>query len=61
MDEVTFDVESLRDDLKDYYGTAMTGGFPMAVVDLAKVETASPQELIDMAQDQGVDLSRYFR
>jgi hypothetical protein len=61
MDEVTFDVESLRDDLKDYYGTAMTGGFPMAVVDLAKVENASAQELIDLAQQNGEDLSKYFR
>ena len=61
MYEVEFDIGSLRDDLKDYYGTAMTSGFPMAVVDLAKVENASAQELIDLAQQNGEDLSKYFR
>ena len=61
MYETEFDLESLRDDMKDYYGTAMASGFPMAVVDLAKVETASPQELIDLAQQNGEDLSKYFR
>ena len=61
MYEVEFDLESLRDDMRDYYGTAMASGFSMAVVDLAKVENASPQELIDLAQQNGEDLSKYFR
>ena len=61
MYEVEFDLESLRDDMRDYYGAAMASGFPMAVMDLAKVENASPQELIDLAQQNGEDLSKYFR
>lgn len=61
MYDVEIDIGSIRDDLKDYYGTAMASGFPMAVMDLANVENASPQELIDLAQRNGEDLSKYFR
>ena len=53
------DISRLRDDLKDYYGTAMFSGMPMAVIELSQAETASPQELVDMAQRAGFDLGRY--
>ncbi len=53
------DISRLRDDLEDYYGTAMFSGMPMAVIDLSQAETASPQELVDMAQRAGFDLGRY--
>ena len=53
------DVSRLRDDLEDYYGTAMFSGMPMAVIELSQAETASPQELVDMAQRAGFDLGRY--
>ena len=43
----------------DYYGTAMFSGFPMAVVDLSRIERASDEELIEIAQKNGVDLSEY--
>ncbi len=53
------DTNRLRKDLIDYYGTAMNNGFPMAVIDLSKAETASEQELIRMAEEEDIDLSRY--
>ena len=53
------DISKLRDDLEDYYGSAMFSGLPMAVVELTQAQTASPQELIDMAQRAGFDLDRY--
>ena len=53
------DISRLRDDLEDYYGTAMFSGMPMAVIELSQAETASPQELVDMAQRAGFDLGRY--
>ena len=28
------DIEELKSELEDYYGPAMTNGFPMAVLDL---------------------------
>lgn len=34
------DFEELRETIKDYYGTAMTLGFPIAIIRLAKVEIA---------------------
>ena len=56
---VKIDVSRLRDDLEDYYGTAMFSGMPMAVIELSQAETASPQELVDMARRAGFDLGRY--
>ena len=56
-----FDDEKLRLDMRDYYGTAMFNGFPMAVFDLNKVERVSDAELRQMAQRNGVDLNKYRR
>ena len=53
------DIERLREDLLDYYGTASQSGFPMAIVELGNVENASPYQLVEMAKDAGVDLSDY--
>lgn len=53
------DVDALRSDLMNYYGTAMTGPFPMAATDVSRVENASPMELVEMAQDLGFDLTDY--
>lgn len=54
------DIDSLRDDMRDeclgaYYG----GGFGGALMESFDVDDASPQSLIEMAQQQGIDLSRY--
>ena len=54
------DVNRLRKDMKDYYGTAMFNGFPMAVMDLSKVERLSDRELVELAQKNGVDLRKYI-
>ena len=56
---ITLDGDRLKRDLMDYYGTAMTGGFPMAVMDLSRVERASDNELVQMALDAGFDLWKY--
>ncbi len=53
------DISRLRDDLQDYYGAAVFSGMPMAVIELSQAGTASPQELVDMAQRAGLDLGRY--
>lgn len=55
----SIDINRLRRDLKDYYGTAMFGGFPMAMIDVSKVERASADELIALAQSCGVDINKY--
>ena len=58
--EYEIDVSRLRRDMKDYYGTAMFNGFPMAVMDLSKVERMSDRELVELAQKNGVDLREYI-
>ena len=58
--EYEMDVSRLRRDMKDYYGTAMFNGFPMAVMDLSKVERMSDRELIELAQKNGVNLRKYI-
>ncbi len=57
--EYEIDVNRLRRDMKDYYGTAMFNGFPMAVMDLSEVERMSDRELVELAQKNGVDLRKY--
>ena len=58
--EYEIDVNQLRKDMRDYYGTAMFTGFPMAVMDLSKVERLSDRELVELAQKNGVDLRKYI-
>ena len=52
-------IEQLREDLKDYYGTAMFNASPMAVMDLSGIERASNQEIVDIAREMGIDLRKY--
>ena len=56
---VNIDFESLRRDLKDYFGSAMFGGMPMAVIDLSDVEVASPEQLIEIARRIGFNINDY--
>lgn len=48
------DKEKLKEQLRDYYGTAMVNGFPMAVLDLAKFEDMDEEEL-QKVLDVGVE------
>ena len=54
------DVDGLRRDMKEEYVAAMCCGFPMAVVDLTEVERMSDRELVEQAQENGVDLRKYI-
>ena len=44
-DDEDDDVEELKDKLRDYYGTAMVSGNPMAVIDLGSVDDLSDDEV----------------
>ena len=55
---MNIDFDKLREDLIDYFGTAM-GTFPIAVMSVAEVETATERELIRIATQNGFDLSDY--
>ena len=52
------DYECLRKDLINYFGSAMTI-YPVAVIDVVKVEQASEYELIELAINNGFNLSDY--
>jgi vacuolar-type H+-ATPase subunit B/Vma2 len=52
------DYEKLRSDLIDYYGTAIAYN-PMAVIELGEVENASINKLVQIAMQNGFDLSDY--
>ena len=53
------DVEKLRQDLIDYYGTALFNASPYAIVELQKIENATYEELIKIAKDNNFDLNKY--
>lgn len=56
---MSIDIDKLRSDLIDYFGTAMTSGYGMAVMDLVRVERASAEELVNIAIECGFDLNDY--
>lgn len=49
----------LRADLKDYYGTAMFGGFPMAVMEMKVIERGDDEDLLELAEKSGIDIRKY--
>ena len=60
MDEITIDVEKLRDDLRnESLGAFFGGGFGGALIEAGDVERASLEELIKMAERNGIDLMEY--
>ncbi len=59
--EYKIDVERLREDMMDYYGTAMFNDFSMAAMNVQFIEMASDQDLIAIAQKEGMDLTKYIQ
>lgn len=57
---VTIDVERLRDDLRNEdLGAYFGSGFGGALMEAFDIDNATPEELLQIAQDNGVDLRRY--
>jgi len=54
------DIEKLRKDLLDYYGTAMYNVSPLAIIELSKIERASEDELIQIAINNNINLNEYI-
>ena len=57
---IEIDIEILRKDLMNYYGTAILNSSPLAIIELSKIETASDEELIQIAQNNNIDLNKYI-
>ena len=56
--ELEIDIDKLREDLIDYFGTAM-GLFPVATMNLVEVQTASSEKLIQIALKNKFNLNNY--
>lgn len=57
---MTIDVEKLREDLKqECYGAFFGGGFGGALIESFDIGRASPEDLIEIAENKGIDLRDY--
>ena len=56
--EITIDIDALRNDLINYFGSAMQYN-QVAMMDLIKVEQASDNEVVNIAIKNGFNLYDY--
>ena len=57
---VTIDIQRLREDLRsEDLGAYFGGGFGGALMEAFDIDRTTPEELVAIAQDRGVDLRRY--
>ena len=60
QETITIDIDRLRDDMPDEcLGAYFGGGFGAALIESFDVDRATPEKLVEMAQNQGIDLRRY--
>ena len=60
QETITIDVDRLRDDMRDEcLGAYFGGGFGAALIESFDVDRATPEKLVEMAQNQGIDLRSY--
>ena len=57
--EIIIDVDDLREDLIDYFGTGMFNASPAMMIMLEKVKSASDMEVVDIAIKNGFDIRKY--
>lgn len=57
--EIIIDVDDLREDLIDYFGTGMFDVSPAMMIMLEKVKSASDMEVVDIAIKNGFDIRKY--
>ena len=58
--ENNIDIDKLREDLEnDSYGAFYGGSFGGALVEAFDIESASPEELVEIALSKGIDLEEY--
>ena len=57
--DIIIDIDKLRKDLIDYYGTA-TSFNKTAYLDVIKIEKTSDQELINIAIKNNINLNNYI-
>lgn len=55
-----YDIKAIRNDLKDYYGTAMINASLLAMVDLINLDNKSDYEILCMAVSVGINIDNYY-
>ena len=58
---IEISIDELREYLEDYFGTAACSGMPAAFMDVSKVQNASAEELIEIAEAENIDLTRFMQ
>lgn len=56
---LAIDIDLLRRDLENYFGTEAFAGFPMALTELERIQKCSDEELIRTAQKNGFNPEKY--
>ena len=60
MADMVIDVDRLRQDMLDNcYAMCFAADIAAALAEIPEIEQASDEELIEMALQQGIDVSRY--
>lgn len=60
QESIRIDLDKLRSDMRDIcMGAYFMGGFGGALVEAFDVDRASPEQLVELAQREGVDLEKY--
>ncbi len=54
------DFDSLRDDLRDYYGAAVSSS-PFAMADVVNVDSASDIDLLNIINNTSLDIRNYIK
>lgn len=58
---MTINIEKLREDLKqECYSAFFGGGFGGALMESFDLARASPEELVEIAEEKGVDFRKYL-
>lgn len=59
MDIDDIDIERLREDLEEYFTSAMFMVSEFAMIDMVDVKTATPEELLEIANKNKFNLNNY--
>lgn len=59
-ESIIIDIDRLRNDMREEcFGAYFGGGFGAALIESFDVDRATPEQLVEMAQHQGINLRSY--
>ena len=56
---MNIDIERLREDLREYFGSAIFNASSIAIMELIEVCKCSDEEIIEIARKNGFNLNNY--